>query len=481
MQTAPSGSDPNTNDIATFGDTMEDSRNMSRRAFLGRSTQAAAGAGIVGSLGSAAVEAHGATSRASPGGAKRKRVALVGTGIRGSHMWGRDLVKPYAEHVEMVGLCDINRKRLQVGKEIIGVEAPMYHSSEFDRMVRETRPETVIVTTTDCFHADYIVRAMELGCDVLSEKPVATDAEQCQRILDAEARTGKRLLVGFNARHGRSAEEIKRVLREGTIGRVVSAEYQEYLNTDHGASYFRRWHGRARYSGTLLVHKASHHFDQMNWWLDADPVEVHAFGRVAVYGRNGAFRGKRCRGCAFQEQCDFHWDITQDELAMKLYADCEDADGYIRDGCVFDNSIDTYDSMTVEVRYDSGVLLSYSLVAFSPYEGQRIAFNGEKGRLDVRLVNGTEFQLTENFKGSRTWVPAAGEKAQPLDPGHGGSDGKLKNLLFVPGTPDPLGKRAGSHAGIMSSLIGIAARTSIETGERVRIADLLQRPATWRW
>lgn len=457
---------------------MEDSQSMSRRAFLGRSTQVAAGVGVAGALTSAAPrEAHALWPRA----AARRRVALVGTGIRGSQMWGRDLVKPYADYVEMVGLCDINPKRMAAARQIIGVDAPMYLARDFDRMIQETRPELVIVTTTDCFHADYIVRAMELGCDVLSEKPVATEAEQCQAILDAEARTGKRLLVGFNARHGRSAEEIKKVIRSGALGRIVSAEYQEYLDVDHGASYFRRWHGRARYSGTLLVHKASHHFDQMNWWLDADPVEVHAFGRVAVYGRNGEFRGRQCRGCEFRDRCDFYWDITKEPLMMQLYANAEDADGYIRDGCVFDNSIDTYDSMTVEVKYDSGVLLSYSLVAFSPYEGQRIAFNGEKGRLDVKLVDGTEFTLSENFKGSRTWVPGASDEPAPLDAGHGGSDGKLKNLLFVADTPDPLGKKAGSHAGIMSSLIGIAARTSIETGEPVRIADLMERRATWRW
>jgi predicted dehydrogenase len=459
---------------------MEDVKDVSRRAFLGRTGKLAAAAAVAGSLDSSPL--HG-QERAAPGvgAAARKRVALVGTGSRGSQMWGRDLVGPYADYVEMVGLCDVNPKRLEVAREIIGVDAPGYPARDFDRMVRETRPDLVIVTTTDCFHADYIVRAMELGCDVLSEKPVATDAEQCQRILDAEVRTGKKLLVGFNARHGASSEEIKRVLQSGVLGRVVSAEYQEYLDVDHGASYFRRWHGRARYSGTLLVHKASHHFDQMNWWLGADPVEVHAFGRLAVYGKNHPFRGRQCRGCAFKEQCSFHWDITKDPLAMKLYVGCEDADGYIRDGCVWDNAIDTYDSMTVEVRYDNDTLLSYSLVAFSPYEGQRIAFNGEHGRLDVRLLGGTEFQLHENFKGTRTWQPAAQTEPAALDKGHGGSDGRLKNLLFMPDYPDPLGKRAGSHAGIMSSLIGIAARTSIETGERVRIKELIDRPVSWRW
>ena len=66
----------------------------------------------------------------------------------------------------------------------------------------------------------------------------------------------------------------------GKLGRIISAEFHEYLDVQHGASYFRRWHGKKRFLGSLLVHKASHHFDQMNWWLEAEPTVVHAFGGV---------------------------------------------------------------------------------------------------------------------------------------------------------------------------------------------------------
>lgn len=120
---------------------------------------------------------------------------MVGTGSRGISSWGKELVGPYAEFVEMVGLCDSNSKRVEVAKEMIGINATTYHASNFDKMIREQKPDVVIVTTTDCYHVDYIVKAMELGCDVVSEKPIATEADQCQRIVDAEKRTGKRSLL----------------------------------------------------------------------------------------------------------------------------------------------------------------------------------------------------------------------------------------------------------------------------------------------
>jgi predicted dehydrogenase len=408
-------------------------------------------------------------------------IALVGTGSRGTSTWGKDLVDQYADQLEMVALCDINPKRVDFAKRYIGTSAPVYLAGDFKRMIEETNPDAVIVTTTDCFHAEYVIRAMELGCDAICEKPLVTEALQAQQLLDTEKRTGRKVITTFNARHSAHAEEIKTVLSSGTMGKIISADYMEYLDIDHGASYFRRWHGKSRFSGTLLCHKASHHFDEINWFLDAEPVEVSAFGEVAFYGKNNGFRGKNCRNCSFTDKCDFYWDISKDQLMNDMYVACEKEDGYLRDGCVWDNDIDTYDTMTVEVKYNTGAIVSYSLNAFLPYEGQRIAFNGQKGRLDVRVFQtqswdpgqGSDFRLTHNFKDTKTW------HIDPLVGTHGGADKKLKDMIFLPGQKDPLGKLADSRAGILSSLIGIAARQSIQTGKKVKIGDMIDFPVGW--
>jgi len=230
-----------------------------------------------------------------------------------------------------------------------------------------------------------------------------------------------------------------------------------------------------RYSGSLLVHKACHHFDQMNWWLDSEPKEVQAFGRVAFYGKNNSFRYTKCRDCPHTNKCDFYWDIRQKEFFMNLYVACEDEDGYYRDGCVWDKEIDTYDTMTVEVKYRNDVIMSYALNAYMPYEGQQISFNGEKGRLEVRNYDrqpwevnvASELRLTKNFQDTRTWTIAK-QKGE-----HGGADKKLKDLLFITDHPDPLNKKADSKAGVLASLIGIGARESIEKEKKVKIKDLI--------
>jgi predicted dehydrogenase len=317
---------------------------------------------------------------------------------------------------------------------------------------------------------------MELGCNVISEKPVATEADQCQRIIDAETRTGQRVDVTFNVRYMMESDAIKNIILSGDLGRIVSIDFQEYLDVNHGASYYRRWHGKIKNSGSLLVHKASHHFDMVNWLIDAEPLEIKATGRLAFYGKNNAYRDRNCRTCSFKEKCKFYWDMTKSKNAMELYGACEDVDGYYRDGCIWDNEIDSYDTSAVEVLYDNGTILNYSMNAFMPYEGQRISLTGEKGRLDVRIFarqpweteHSIEMRLSKNFGESKLWG------ISPPNGGHGGADSKLKDMLLKPNQSDPLGKRAGSRAGILSSLIGIAARESIETGETIEISNLIK-------
>jgi len=476
---------------------------ISRRDFLLKTGAGIAGVALSNPIASVFAQSENLSRKIIRKG-RKVRVVLVGTGSRGTATWGSRLISSYSDYVEMVGLCDINMKRVKVGKELIGTDAPVFHSTGFDHMIEKTRPDLVIITTTDCFHADYAVRAMELGCDVLSEKPLATEADQCQRILDAEAKTGKTVWVFFNVRHFGHAMQTKKILDSNELGKLISAEFHEYLDVYHGASYFRRWHGRKKFSGSLLVHKASHHFDKINWWMNAEPVEVSAFGKVAFYGSNNAFRGEKCRGCPHQDRCDFYWDITKSERYMKLYVDCEDEDHYIRDDCVWDHDITSYDSQTVQVKYDNGVLLNYSLNAYMPYEGQQIAFNGTEGRLDIRNYHrqswevpyDSELRISKNFKKSRTMKIGGEEgidittgkegvetfKAQGEKGGHGGADGHAKDLLFVPGKADPLNQIAGSRAGVSAALIGIAARKSIESGGKtIKISDLINYPTTWNW
>lgn len=411
------------------------------------------------------------TATVSKNNTKKMKIALAGTGIRGTSMWGSSIVRDYSDHVEFVGLCDNNPGRLETGREIIGVNCPTY--TDFEKMMRETKPEVLIVTTDDDTHDYFIEKGMEMGADIICEKPMAIDEKKIQRIIDAEKRTGKNCRVTFNYRYSPHRAKMWEILRSGEIGELTSVDFHWYLDISHGASYFRRWHRLMEKGGSLWVHKASHHFDLLNWWIESDPESVYALGDLEFYGKNGPFRAGNCRSCPHTKECQFYFDITRDRRLMQLYVDNEKHDGYLRDGCVFKNDINIYDKMAATIKYMNGVQVSYSLTAYSPYEGYRIAFNGTKGRMDAWIqesnattdANYDQIVLYKNF-GRREYIQI------PQGSGHGGGDRLLKDQIFIPNTIDPLKQAAGVRDGALACLVGIAARKSIDSKKPVMIKDL---------
>jgi predicted dehydrogenase len=448
---------------------MDKNQINSRRDFIAKSGSLLAGSFMVHPI------AEALTFWDKPD--QKMRLALIGTGVRGCSMFGRDVMRVYKDQVEFVGLSDINEGRLRYGKEYIGADCPLF--ADADEMLAKTKPDVLIVTTMDSTHHEFIIKGLNSGINVISEKPMTTDEFKCQAILDAERKSGKRLIVTFNYRYSPHRQKLYELLRAGEIGDLTSVDFHWYLDTSHGADYFRRWHGYKEKGGTLLVHKSTHHFDLLNWWIDSDPEEVFAYGKLEFYGKNGPFRGTTCRGCAHADKCDFHWDITRSEHLMKLYVENEKYDGYHRDGCVFREDINIYDKMAVQIKYKNDVQVSYSLTTYSPYEGYRIAFNGTKGRLEAWIKERQpwdekaedEIHLTKNFGERETIIIPHGGG------GHGGGDTRLKDKLFKdPEMADPWRQSAGSRDGAMSILVGIAARNSIETGKPIKIQDLTDIP-----
>jgi len=436
---------------------------MNRRKFI-----TSTGVAVAGSMFIDPVIAMAGYSRTS----ERMRIALVGTGVRGISMWGRSLVEEYGDILQFVGLCDINPGRLEMASKYIGADCPTF--TDFEEMMKKTKPETLIVTTVDSTHHEFIIKGMEMGANIITEKPMTTDEVKCQAILDTERKTGKKVTVTFNYRYPPHCAKIYQLLRDDEIGRITSVDFHWYLDIYHGADYFRRWHGLREKSGTLLLHKSTHHFDVLNWWLDSDPFEVFAYGELEHYGHNNSFRSSKCRGCPHKEKCKFFWDITKDEHLMKLYVANENHDGYIRDGCVWRNEIDIWDKMAVQMKYANKVQVSYSLTTYSPYEGYRIAFNGMKGRLETWIKERqpwetepyNEIRITKNFGQTELIQIPHAEGA------HGGGDTRLKDMIFRGNIEDTWRQSAGTRDGAMSILIGIAARKSIDTGQPVKIASL---------
>jgi predicted dehydrogenase len=454
-----------------------DNRGIDRRSIM---------AGLA--VGAAAASARQAAAAGSP----RKRYAAVGVGSR-SRMYQEALWGPHKTHGTLVAACDVNPGRLdELGRRATATGAPAprpYLPADFERMLREQKPDVVIVTPPDALHDDYIVRTLEAGCDVITEKPMTTTAAKAQRILDAVRKSGRHIRVTFNYRYSPFRSQVKELLMADEIGDVLSVDFQWLLNTSHGADYFRRWHSNKAMSGGLMVHKATHHFDLVNWWLSDMPVSVTATGKREFYtpvmarrlGLDGPHQ--RCLTCPEKSECSFFFDLTADPGLKGLYLDNEKYDGYHRDQCVWRPEISIEDTMNVVVGYAGGTTLSYSLNAFNAWEGYHVAFNGTKGRLEHSVIEqaagvaGASGEQADDRITTRI-IPLRGAPRE-ITPatgagGHGGGDAVMLADIFDPGAPkDLLLRAADERAGAASCLIGIAANRCFETGQQVRIDSLV--------
>jgi len=406
----------------------------------------------------------------------KRRIAVVGTGHRGTGTWASDAIATCKDHVSLVGLTDVNQTRLQVAASKVANNVII--NTNLDAMLDQAKPHTLVVCTRDDTHADIIVNALERGIDVVTEKPMATTAADCRRIIAAERRTGRKVSVAFNYRFAPTSRKLRELLASGRIGELASVDFHWYLDTKHGADYFRRWHAYKRNSGSLFVHKATHHFDLLNWFIGADPVRIFAQGDLKKYGRKGPFRGTRCKGCAHANDCEFYFDMSKDEWLTDLYEKPSVEDGYVRDACVYREDIDIYDTMTAAILYANGVQVSYSLNTFMPIEGYHLAFNGTKGRIEVRMFERQAFDAPHGedeilILGTDRSVERLMVEHGPG--GHFGGDPLLHAAMFVPDLNDPHGQKAGARAGAMSVLTGVAATMSAESGKPVDILALLEQ------
>src|ERR1044072_9205220 len=158
----------------------------------------------------------------------RRRYAIVGLGSR-HELYQDGIEKTHAAWAEIVAVCGSNPGRIDLARRRSALNGapvpPWYLAADFGQLLRERRRDTVIVTTSDALHHDYLVRAMEAGCDVITEKPMTTDAEKCRQILEARRRTGRRCRVTFNYRYSPPRSQVKDILMSGEIGEVLSVDF----------------------------------------------------------------------------------------------------------------------------------------------------------------------------------------------------------------------------------------------------------------
>ncbi|MGN6326449.1 Gfo/Idh/MocA family protein [Pseudolysinimonas sp.] len=429
----------------------------------------------------------------------RTRYVIVGTGHR-AEMYVDAITGPHADVAQLVGMCDTNAGRAAYYEALLasrGAPAPAFFEPDaLETRLQDLDVERVIITSPDFTHADYIVRVLSSGRDVVVEKPLTIDAPSSRRIVDAARASGRDVTVTFNYRYSPRNTMLKQIVQSGEIGDVTSIAFEWVLDTSHGADYFRRWHREKAKSGGLLIHKASHHFDLVNWWIADSPVRVFASGGLRFYGEeNARARGlgeRPARGTHDGPHDPFELDLRDDPRLAALYLEPGRIDGYVRDADVFGPGITIEDNLALVVDYQRGATMSYSLNAHSPWEGYRVAINGTRGRAELEVVERAAVTADESGvldpsaspdstaprrRGEHLTVQTHWQEPREIEiprgeSAHGGGDALLLRDVFFGPAPDPLGRPSGYLDGVRSIAVGIAGNRSLATGLPVAVASL---------
>ncbi len=418
---------------------------------------------------------------------EKRRYAVCGVSGRAIGMYIKPMMKSFAHCVELVGLLDIDPLRFKVCKDIVpeAKDVPEYLAADFDKMIAEQKPDAILVVSMDCTHVEYIIRGLEKGLDVICEKPMTTNTADALRVMEAEKKSTGKVICTFNYRYKAVHRKLREMILENKIGKVTHVDLNWYIDIKHGSSYFHRWNRMRENSGSLSIHKSSHHFDLVNWWIDGIPEQVHAFGALNHYGPNGPFNpskkdGRSCPDCPEFMQCAYkaRWAtrnstmFVPDDHINSFETKVQQYTHYNPKRCIFDNEINIHDTFVVNVKYKNGALLNYSANFSTPYEGYRLAINGTHGRLEsLEFINRGVTALQDPNGGDQfiDYYPIFGGKERinviSGAGGHGGGDPLILEDIFL--GEDPARKYdilAKSVDGLRAIAIGDAVYNSIVNG-----------------
>lgn len=430
----------------------------------------------------------------------KRRYAVCGVSSRAIYSWIKPMYEIFQDESELVALLDIDPLRFEICKREFpqSCNVPEYRPDEFEKMISETKPDAIFVVGVDKTHVDYILAALAHDLDVISEKPMTTCWEDAVRVREAEKRSKGKVICTFNYRYTPKHRKIREMMLEGKVGRITHIDLNWYVDINHGASYFNRWNRQRENSGSLSIHKSSHHFDLINWWIGGGtPLKVNAFGDLNHYGPNSEFNpsrkdGRHCNGCAERRKCAYHSRWESRAAAVKIHDDhlehfdCSlgtlyTPEMYRPDMCFFDSCVDIHDTIIANIKYTNGVLLNYSVNFSTPYEGYRLAINGTRGRLEAEEWGGmgaTGFEVPQQAKQFIDYYPIFETKERIwIKPGigaHGGGDIGIAEDVFMGEDPDrKYDILANSRDGLAAIAIGDAVYKSIVGEETIDLTEVM--------
>ncbi len=399
-----------------------------------------------------------------------------GAGNRGNVYGGFSL--QYPDQLDIVGVAE----PIAIRNERYAKKHNIKDENRFvtweDVFKRPKFADAIIITTPDNLHYGPCMKALEMGYNVLLEKPISPSEKECRDILAMTKKTGKIVAVCHVLRYAPYFVELRKIIQSGVLGKVVSVQHMEPIEHIHMShSYVRgNWHN-SKETTPIILAKSCHDLDILRWMLDRQSKSIHAMGDLSWFKQANAPAGSTARcsdGCKVEAGCPYSalkiyyrergrnyvFDLPEEKEKQAAYV-LEQLKTTNYGRCVYKMNNDQPDHYITNIQFDGGVTASFSMEAFTSYEGRRTRVMGSLG--DV-VGDMTSFVHTDFQTGKKTeWKTATD--------GHGGGDWRLAaNFVEAVAKNDASLLTSTIDASIESHLMGFAAEQSRKENRVVKIS-----------
>lgn len=405
---------------------------------------------------------------------------LLGAGGRGRmfSQWLCDHVGPGS----VVAVAEPDSARRDAIGDAHGIPADRRFATWQELLAQPKLADVAINTTMDREHIASAVTAMRGGYHMLLEKPMATSLEDCVTIDRVRRETGRIVSVCHSLRYHALYAEIRRVLRSGAIGEIVSLDQLEGVEHIHQSHSFVRgnW-GNEERSTFMLLAKSCHDIDIIADLIDLPCERVSSYGELKFFNEAHAPQGapNYCvEGCPVAEKCPYYapkiygtdsgWahhaglaGLPRPELIRQLATS-----PYGR--CVFRTDNDVVDHQVVAMDFEGGVTATFTMTAFTPFGDRVLRIHGTRGYLEAKIGQRTldVWEFWEGNRHTRIELPET-------EGAHGGADAEvMRRLIEAVQLEDPSSVTTSTYASLQSHAIVFAAERSRRTGRSVELSEL---------
>jgi predicted dehydrogenase len=398
------------------------------------------------------------------------------------------------EHYRVVAAADPIPARLERVRQLSKNPALRTFACDRELFAAGKLAEVLMIGTQDPDHVAPCIAAMELGYDVLLEKPISTNFHEVQRLEAAAARLGRRVLICHVLRYTGFYSRIKELLEAGVIGTVATLNATEGVGLFHQAHSFVRGHWAVtERCSPMIISKCCHDLDIISWLVDAPCETVASFGSLAHFNAAHAPPGAPARctdGCPVAATCpyDAHRYLGDQRAWLRWVFDRYDTatDDEIKawltasqwGRCVYRCDNTAVDRQTVNLEFTNRVAATFTMTAFS--EGRDLEIRGTRGVLQagdaVKRLTGHDIAITPHDTRQTVWHDVVTREGEFN--GHWGGDaGLMERLHLELQLPNPADMRSSLQRSVESHAIGFAAEESRLSGQTVRLDDFRRRHA----